>query len=89
MVQYFRDLWARHSEMLSSFINLVGECGHTKATRSVKIKLKPWHWDSVHQTTFDNVKKAITKDVVLSYPEYSQEFDVYKDSSLQKIVSKM
>jgi hypothetical protein len=35
----------------------------------------------VHQTAFDNVKTAITKDVVLAYPEYSQEFEVYTDSS--------
>ena len=33
MVQYYRDLWARRSEMLSPLTNLVGECGHTKATR--------------------------------------------------------
>ena len=29
MVQYCRNLWARHSEMLSPLTDLVGECVHT------------------------------------------------------------
>ncbi len=36
---------------------------------------KPWHWDSVHQQAFDNVKAAITKEVTLAYPDYSKEFE--------------
>jgi hypothetical protein len=38
MVQYYRDIWARRSEMLTPLTNLVGECGHTKATRANKTK---------------------------------------------------
>jgi len=34
MVQYYRDLWARCSEMLVPLTSLVGECGHTKVTRA-------------------------------------------------------
>jgi len=60
---------------------VVGECGHTKATRAAKIKQKQWQWDSVYQTTFENVKTTITKDDVLAYPDHTQEFEVYTDSS--------
>jgi hypothetical protein len=35
----------------------------------------------MHQTAFDNVKTAIAKDGFLAYPDYSQEFEVYADSS--------
>eukprot|EP00804_Cyclotella_cryptica_P014954 CCRYP_000569-RA/>CCRYP_000569-RA protein AED:0.37 eAED:0.88 QI:0/0/0/1/0/0/2/0/136 len=28
--KYYRDLWARRSEVLAPFTSLVGECGHTK-----------------------------------------------------------
>ena len=38
MVQYYRDLWARRSEMLAPLTSLVGECGHTKVTRAKKTK---------------------------------------------------
>ncbi len=42
MVQYYQDMWARCSEMLSPLIDLVGECGETKTTRMNKTKKKPW-----------------------------------------------
>ena len=35
----------------------------------------------MHQTAFDNIKTAIAKDVVLAYPDYSQGFKIYTDSS--------
>ncbi len=81
MVQYYRDLWVRRSKMLSPLTDLVGECGHTKATRTTKTKSKPWHWDDVHWTAFKNIKTAIATDVVLAYPDYSHGFEIYTDSS--------
>eukprot|EP00804_Cyclotella_cryptica_P000664 CCRYP_014687-RA/>CCRYP_014687-RA protein AED:0.34 eAED:0.34 QI:60/-1/0/1/-1/0/1/0/153 len=42
MVQYYRDLWARCSEVLVPLTSLVGECGHTKVTRANKMKKRPW-----------------------------------------------
>ena len=72
MVQYYRDLWARCSEMLAPLTSLVGESGHTKVTRAKKNKKKAWHWDEVHQRAFDSVKATIARDVVLAYPDYSQ-----------------
>ncbi len=57
MVQYYRDMWAKRSEMLAPLSNLVGECGETKTTRKNKVKKTPWHWDSIHQIAFDNVKQ--------------------------------
>jgi hypothetical protein len=59
--------------MLSSLTNVVEECGHTKSTKAAKAKRKPWLCDSVHETAFDNVKTTIAKDVVLAYPDYTQE----------------
>jgi hypothetical protein len=59
MVQYYRDMWAKRSEMLAPLSDLVGECGETKTTRKNKVKTQPWHWDSIHQIAFDNVKTTI------------------------------
>ena len=42
MVQYYRDIWARCSEMLAPLTNLVCECGHTKVTKAKKTEKKPW-----------------------------------------------
>jgi hypothetical protein len=38
MVQYYRNMWARHSEMLAPLTDLVGECGETKMTKKNKTK---------------------------------------------------
>ena len=55
MVQYYRDIWARWSKMLAPLTSLVGECGHTKTSKVLKTKKKPWHCDAVHQKAFDDV----------------------------------
>jgi hypothetical protein len=59
----------------------VGECGETKTTKKNKTKKNPWWWDPIHQKVFDNVKAAITKEVVLAYPEFSKPFEIYTDAS--------
>eukprot|EP00804_Cyclotella_cryptica_P013217 CCRYP_007003-RA/>CCRYP_007003-RA protein AED:0.39 eAED:0.39 QI:0/0/0/1/0/0/2/0/224 len=70
MVQYYRDIWARRSEILAPLTNL-----------SNKTKKKPWHWDSIYQQAFDTVKATITRDVTLAYPDYLHGFEIYMDSS--------
>ena len=85
MVQYYRDLWARRSEMLAPLTSLVGECGHTKTTKRLKVRKKPWHWEEVHQKAFNDVKATIAKDVTLAYPDYSQEFEIYTDGSKRQL----
>jgi hypothetical protein len=61
-------MWAKRSEMLAPLSNFVGECREMKTTRKNKVKKTPWHWDSIHQIAFDNVKATIVKEVVLAYP---------------------
>jgi hypothetical protein len=45
----------------------------------------PWHWDKIHQQESDNVKVTIAKDVSLAYPDYTQGFEVYTDSTKLKL----
>eukprot|EP00804_Cyclotella_cryptica_P014632 CCRYP_012682-RA/>CCRYP_012682-RA protein AED:0.35 eAED:0.34 QI:0/-1/0/1/-1/1/1/0/372 len=73
--------------MLAPLTSLVGECGHTKVTKAKKTKKRPWYWDEVHQIAFDNVKAAIAKDVVLAYPDFSKEFEIYTDASSKQLGS--
>jgi hypothetical protein len=49
-----------------------------KGTQNKKV---PWHWDKIPQQSFDNVKATIAKDVTMAYPDYTQGFEVYTDSS--------
>jgi hypothetical protein len=81
MVQYYRDMWAKGSEMLAPLTDLVGECRETKATKKNGTKKKPWKWESIHQQAFDNVKATVTKEVVLAYPDFTKPFEIYTDAS--------
>ncbi len=85
MVQYYRDIWARRSEILAPLSDLVGECGHTKVTKANKTKKKPWHWDPVFLQAFGTVKATIACDVTLVYPDYSQVFEICTDSSMLEL----
>ena len=85
MVQYFRDMWARRSEMLAPLTDLVGECGETNTTRMNKTKKKPWRWDPIHQQAFDNVKAAIAKEIVLVYPDFLKPYEIYTDTSSMQL----
>ena len=71
--------------MLAPLTSLAGECGHTKITTAKKTKKRAWHWDEVHQIAFDNVKTTISRDVVLAYPDYLQEFEIYTDASSKQL----
>ncbi len=75
-VQYYRDMWAKRSEMLAPLTNLVGECGETKATKKNGTKKKPWKWESIHQQAYDDVKATVAKEVVLAYPDFTKPFEI-------------
>ncbi len=87
MVQYYRDMWQKHSEMLASLTNLTGECRETKTTKKNKTKKKPWRWESIHQQAFDNIKATIAKEVVLAYPDFTKPFEIYTDASMMQLGS--
>eukprot|EP00804_Cyclotella_cryptica_P027920 CCRYP_003819-RA/>CCRYP_003819-RA protein AED:0.40 eAED:0.40 QI:0/-1/0/1/-1/1/1/0/184 len=84
MVQYYRDLLARRSEVLAPLTSLVGECGHTKVTRAEETSMVLGHGAS---KAFDDVKTSIAKDVVLAYPDYSMEFEIYTDALSKQLGS--
>ncbi len=85
MVQHYRDLRARWSDMLAPLTSLVGECGQTKSTKAKGTKKVPWHWDEDHQRAFNHIKATFAKDVVLTYPDYSKVFEIYTDASSKQL----
>ena len=85
MVQYYRDMWAKWSQMLAPLSDLVGECREMKTIKKNKDKKSPWRWDPIHQKAFDNIKATIAKEVVLAYPDFSKPFEIYTDASTKQL----
>ncbi len=67
--------------MIAPLTSLVGKYSSVKDSKTKKKRrpCKPWHWGTEHQLAFDNVKAAITCKVTLTYPDYSQAFEIYCD----------
>ena len=40
-----------------------------------------WRWTDVEQKAFDLVKTAISKEVLLSYPDFNAPFEIHTDAS--------
>jgi hypothetical protein len=64
---------------------LVGECNQTKVTKAKGTKKVPWHYNEVHQRAFNHVKATIANEVVLAYPDYSKDFEIFKDASSKQL----
>ena len=87
MVQSYRDMWQKCSDVRAPLTDLVGECGETKTTKKNKTKKKPWRWESIHQQAFGNAKATIAKEVVLAYPDFTKPFEIYTYASTMQLGS--
>eukprot|EP00804_Cyclotella_cryptica_P007762 CCRYP_001368-RA/>CCRYP_001368-RA protein AED:0.24 eAED:0.47 QI:0/0/0/1/1/1/2/0/781 len=63
----------------------LGKCGHTKQSKLLKVRKKPWKWTEEHQKALVDIKATIAKDVSLAYPDYSKGFEIYTDGSKRQL----
>ena len=80
IIQYYRDIWEKRTDLLAPLTDLVGDCGTTKSTKKKGTKKSPWHWDDIHQTAFESIKTMIARDVV-----FSKKFVIYTDASKRQL----
>ena len=72
MVNYYRDMWVRRSETLAPLTALT--------SKEVK-----WVWTDVHQKAFDKMKKIVAREVLLSYPNFNELFEIHTDASATQL----
>ena len=63
MVNYYCDMWRKRSHVLAPLSSLV--------SKTVKFK-----WTEEHQKAFEEAKRMIQKETLLSYPKFGEEFHV-------------
>ena len=68
MVNYYRDMWPKRSDILAPL----------SALTSGKQKFK---WTDECQAAFDNMKMLIAKETLLTYPNFSKPFHIHTDAS--------
>ena len=68
MVNYYRDMWVHRSDALAPLAALT--------SKNVK-----WEWKPEHQLAFEQTKKIISREVMLTYPDFNQPFIIHTDAS--------
>ena len=68
MVNYYRDMWRRRSDLLAPLTALTS-------------KNARWKWTDIHQKVFNDVKKVVCREVMFSYPNSNKPFQIYTDAS--------
>ncbi len=68
MINYYRDMWRRRSHILAP---LTAMC-------SAKAKFV---WHDKEQKAFKDIKAIISRETLLAYPDFSNDFHIYTDSS--------
>ena len=74
LLKYYRDMWVRRSHLLHQWTEIT----------SPKVKFK---WTDVEQKAFDDIKRTVTHDTLLEYPDLNKRFDIHTDSRDNQLVS--
>ena len=68
MINYYRDMWIRRSEVLAPLKSLT--------SKSVK-----WQWNTEYQQAFDTIKKIIKQETLLRHADFNKPFEIHTDAS--------
>jgi hypothetical protein len=74
MIQYYRDMWRSRSHIMAPLTEL------SKGKKGQPIK-----WMPEHEDAFRAIKKVITQDTMLAYPDWSKPFIVHTNASDKQI----
>ena len=68
MINYYRDMWIRRSEILAPLTKLCS-------------KNNKFVWTEEQTNAFDKIKQIICEETLLAYPDFSQPFEIHTDAS--------
>ena len=67
LVNYYRYMWSIRSHLLH----------HLTSLTSHKVKFK---WTDVEQKAFYDIKRTVSHDTLLAYPDFNKHFDIHTDA---------
>ena len=72
IVNYYMDMQARRPHLLHPLTALT----------SNQAKFK---WTDMEQKVFDDIKRTLAQDILLSYPDFNKRFDIHTDDSYYQL----
>ena len=70
MINFYRDMWPRRTELLKQFNALSGGPKHQKV-----------EWTPALEAAFHEVKAIIAQDALMAFPNHNRPFEIYTDAS--------
>ena len=67
MINFYRDMWKKRSELLAPLTALT--------YKNVK-----YDWKDEHQKFFDAIKRVIGHEVFLAYSDFNAPFEIHTDA---------
>ena len=71
LINYYRDMWKQRSHILTPLTEL------TKVPRGSKL----FKWDKAQNKAFQEIKKLISKNTMLIFPDANKVFEIHTDAS--------
>ena len=68
IINYYRDMWKRRSDTLTPLTQMTS-------------KQANWKWTEEHQKAFEHMKKSISRETLLVYPDFNKPFEIHTDAS--------
>ena len=68
LVNYYRNMWMHCSDVLAPLTELTS-------------KEAKWKWTDVHDQAFNKMKCIISKETLLAYPDFNDQFVIHTDAS--------
>ena len=72
MVNYYRDMWKRRSHYSAPLTGLISQTAK-------------FIWGPEQQKAFDRLKRVISRETLLAFPDFNKEFHIYTDASAYQL----
>ena len=72
IINYYRDMWIHRSEVLSPLTSMTS-------------KQAKWNWDAKCQKAFQEIKRIVSRETLLAYPNFNETFEIHTDASKQQL----
>ena len=68
VINYYRDMWKGRSGILTPLSSMTS-------------KEAKWNWTKECQQAFDKIKQLVSRETLLSYPDFNKPFEIHTDAS--------